>query len=686
MATTFITPVDITPATSNSWVDADVSAHVSAAATGVMFSVHNNVANSRKYGARNNGSTDADVGDPAGGVAYGHVGIDASGIFELFVENITNATVELLGYYEDEAVFFTNASTPSGLGKDTWTDWDISALSGVDTSIAAIVRFDSSCFCRENGSTDERILGASRAASTAIVGVDASEIFEIRRDTNSEEIGLIGYLTSGYVSEGVNATDVTPATVAAWIDLTALGSTDAIGAIYEGYPNAKTGVVKKGITPGSEHIGPAYSHLWMVAECDSLQIVQGYAETGGELYLHGYFEAASSNVSLVGSVGFGIDVSSGIKKSTYLQAQVSLDQQILADLKTTNKVSGNVSFEGTISSGITSTTRLVGSTSLSVGVLADTKGTIYRAGSVGFSTSPAALFGGAKSILGEVPLAVDILADFKSVSYRAGSVGFSISPAALLEYLSSIDGEVPLAVSVASTFKSTIYRIGSVDFSTSPNAQFGEAKAITGNVSFESSPLADFKLDRLVSGEVSLAIDVLANTKSTIYKAGSVDFSTSPAASFGASKSILGEVSLAVGVLADFKKDSSIVGSVGFQTSANANFGASKLLIGSISLSTQVSSGLKGTYKNIGSVALGLAVCSLLKSSSNLSGDLDFAFGTASKLDISFAGHTAFSLNISRAPNAVNSLSVMNIPIVVGQAGPIIFYTEETIRLPIARL
>ena len=298
MAITFITPVDITPTTTASWVDVDVSSHISASATGVMvaFENVNGLNRARNCYIRKNGSTDSRLGDPVSGVTTYCCGVDGSGLIEAYIENTVDFTVRLIGYFEGDAVFFTNATTYTPL-KDVWSDVDISGDTGADTSIAALVNIGESAFVRENGSTDGRSIGDTHNEATAIIGVDASEIFEVRRDTNSYYAALIGYITGGYVSEGVNATDVTPASVDTWTDLTALGSTDAVGGIYEGYPASIVGTVKKGVTPGSEHKSTASYHTWRYSECDSSQIVQGYFETGGGLYLHGYFEAAAATTT-----------------------------------------------------------------------------------------------------------------------------------------------------------------------------------------------------------------------------------------------------------------------------------------------------------------------------------------------------------------------------------------------------
>lgn len=292
MSVTFLTPVDVTPGTASAWTDVDVSAHVSASATGVLLSISNANSTNRAVGTRKNGSTDTATSSIRAGSTFRSIGVDGSGIFEVYIDSTTLQVVMLLGYFEDEATFFTNG-VHKDFSKDSWTDYDISGDTGGDTATAAILFLKQTAFVRENGSTDARTLGNSTAHSTAFIGLDGSEIFEGRRDTNSADAWLVGYMTDGHTSVGLNATDVTPASDDTWTDLSALGSSNAVGGIYEGYGNAVVGVAKKGVTPTLQDKALPYSHNWLYSECDGAQIVQGFAATLGELYLHGYFDVVS---------------------------------------------------------------------------------------------------------------------------------------------------------------------------------------------------------------------------------------------------------------------------------------------------------------------------------------------------------------------------------------------------------
>jgi hypothetical protein len=234
-------PVDITPTEDGTYQDIDVTAHVSNASGVLIRAFNGESAAKRDIAVRKNGSTDDYYqGIGAQEHAYFAVGIDSSDIFECKLENSAGDwEIYLVGYFDaDDVVFLDNAvESPSTTG--SWTDWDITSETGVDTAIGAI------CFIychssslkevgvRKNGSTDDRTndVGSGSLTGGIIVGVDDSEILEYYRETNYVDVFLIGYVKSG-MTFNTDASDISLGTTGSWTDLSSLGS-DIEGIIVE---------------------------------------------------------------------------------------------------------------------------------------------------------------------------------------------------------------------------------------------------------------------------------------------------------------------------------------------------------------------------------------------------------------------------------------------------------------------
>ena len=127
MAITYITPVDVSHATEDTFTDVDVTAYVSASATGVILHIDNT---NYIHGFRKNGSTDFRYDkNSAGHHCWLAIGIDGDDIFEYRTESAL-FTVWLIGYFEDDAVFNTNAVDKSTDTIDAWVDVDINEDNG----------------------------------------------------------------------------------------------------------------------------------------------------------------------------------------------------------------------------------------------------------------------------------------------------------------------------------------------------------------------------------------------------------------------------------------------------------------------------------------------------------------------------------------------------------------------------
>lgn len=294
MAITWIDPVEITPETSGSWQDVDLSAYIPTSATGVMLHFANSSTGSGySVGFRKNGSTD----DRADNLyTNSHmccaIGVDSQQIVEIRVFSTTAIESYLVGYFEDESVFFTNATEKAPSSTNTWLDCDISGQTSDDTAIAAIWEIIQlsglyNCGLRKNGSTDNRTQCAHRDHSGAIIGVDENEVCELYRSSTNVKFYLVGYIKSGAVFL-TNATDLSLSTTGTWLDLSALPS-GAYGGFIEVHSSGtyRYGLRKNG---SSEEIyRRVYRHLWFFVECDEDQIIEGKIEnTGADFYLVGY--------------------------------------------------------------------------------------------------------------------------------------------------------------------------------------------------------------------------------------------------------------------------------------------------------------------------------------------------------------------------------------------------------------
>ena len=207
---TYIEPsVDVTPATAGAWTSVDVSAMVPAGATGVIVHVIGASGGDRIWGLRKRGSTDdrTEKFYPTDHV-WAMIGVDSGRVFQAFIQN-TDMTLRLAGYTTAGVTFFTNAWKKSLSVVNTWTDIDISAHTGADPAIGAIIEIDGNWQkpygVRMKGSTDNRIWDTRH--SWAVIGVDSAEVFQAYITALNVDFYLVGYITKGAVFH-TNAHDI----------------------------------------------------------------------------------------------------------------------------------------------------------------------------------------------------------------------------------------------------------------------------------------------------------------------------------------------------------------------------------------------------------------------------------------------------------------------------------------------
>jgi len=234
MAQTFfpITPTECTPDEADKWDTCDVSGSIPSGATGVILHVVNATAGVRRVGFRKNGSTDDRYPySTATAHFWVAIGVDASRIFEAWLDDITNIDVYLVGYTKAGVTFKTNADDMSLSTLNEWTAIDCSteAPSAIGLIFEGLSTASYAVGFRKNGSSDDRYSLNYRRLWT-IIGCDASQICEGYISNAAYDFFLVGYITDG-ATFNLNATDVSLGTADEWLDLTALPATANMGFI-----------------------------------------------------------------------------------------------------------------------------------------------------------------------------------------------------------------------------------------------------------------------------------------------------------------------------------------------------------------------------------------------------------------------------------------------------------------------
>jgi hypothetical protein len=298
MATTFITPTEVSFTKDSNWYDVDCSSLIASGASGVIVEVRStSTSGSGHYqvGLRKNGSSDTRVGRHVdNGHSWHFIGVDSNRIFEAFASH-SSIQVWVHGYTGSEATYFTNAINATPGSNFTWTDKDLSADTGASTAIAVMVLHTQAALvgwtgARCNGSTDARSTRSS-GFLTSIIKCDGSEIIETYRQDSTCLSYVVGYFTSNAVLT-TNATDVSLGSTGSYADITTLTNSDAVAGIYEitktagGYGN-KFNIRDDGGT-FDYYNNPSWEHSFCVAKCSAGKICEGKIEvTSVDFFYHG---------------------------------------------------------------------------------------------------------------------------------------------------------------------------------------------------------------------------------------------------------------------------------------------------------------------------------------------------------------------------------------------------------------
>lgn len=285
------TPLSLVAATEKTWLDFDLSAYIPDGATGVIIRIYNGHYADADVGWRKNGSTDVYKQSIASTTQiWAYCGVDENLIIELYSYVINTISFNVIGYFNSDAVFFTNSLQKNATVGEIWQDKDISLDIGTDDAIAVILgangNLQYNMGFRSNGSTDNRYSAVNRRAGI-IVGVDNNKIYECYAQYTTD----IFFYMSGYIKENyvvlINATDISLPIANVYSDIVL--PTEAIAGVIEVVDgNYYTfDLRKKGST--IENFKSNSGHNWAVVECDSQKVIEGkIGNTGLDFFLTGY--------------------------------------------------------------------------------------------------------------------------------------------------------------------------------------------------------------------------------------------------------------------------------------------------------------------------------------------------------------------------------------------------------------
>jgi len=321
----FTNAVDVTPGTTGSWQDVDVSAHIPAESTGVILFHCRTATNTIRVGVRKNGSSDdyyCETGNSVGII----IGVDANRIFEAEIEDNTQSKLYLIGYTDSNVILFDNCIDKSTDTAGSYQDVDISG-NGVPSGATGAIFFfhntvagavDYDCALRKNGSSDDIYAEVEGETWGGILwgtsGLDANRVCEQKIESTYVDLKLIGYTNTPVVFLD-NAVDKSLSTTGSWqdIDLTSDTAADADGAIFTIRNTLGTaylyGLQHNDSTDDLIGYILTSSLEWRYVGLDSGQVCKGYINNVAvDFYLRGYCHPATAVTEKTSSdVGSGAE-------------------------------------------------------------------------------------------------------------------------------------------------------------------------------------------------------------------------------------------------------------------------------------------------------------------------------------------------------------------------------------------
>lgn len=275
-----------------SYIDVNASALVAGLptnATGVsVVAINGDSGAGHNLYWRKNGSSDNRIdGITSSGRINACVGLDANFLFEVYRDS-AYITFYITGYFINVA-FNTNAINKSTETTGSWVDVD----SGQATAIGLIFDYVSPSFynfgLRCNGSTDNRINTVyDNNGGTFIIGA-SSGVCEQYISNTALDLYLVGYITSGFVFN-TNATDISLASTAEYLDITALSALASANIIE--LVSATSGysyTLRKNGSSSTTLYYKLYKHAICIVGADTSGISEGkISNTGLDFYGVGY--------------------------------------------------------------------------------------------------------------------------------------------------------------------------------------------------------------------------------------------------------------------------------------------------------------------------------------------------------------------------------------------------------------
>lgn len=315
-----ITPVQLTITQDGTYQTYDATPHVSASTTGLILEIINiNATGTAKYAVRKNGSTDdryTNIRGDSHQAAY--IGVNGSLEFQAKLAT-SDIQVWLRGYFEDEAVFFTDGVDINPGVSGAFTDVDVSADTGTDTAIAIFAELTYNTSenlgqLRNNGSTDFTNQATGGHAFFA-TGVDGSEICEAYLASHTgQTLHMTGYMTTGSIWN-VNAVANSLVTTGSYVDLAALDETTATACFFECFSSGDVRVanIRKNGDADDNYYRLSKRHSDLFAECDASRICEGKISAATVDFLEkGYLVSSASTanpiVNSIGGSGTGSDI------------------------------------------------------------------------------------------------------------------------------------------------------------------------------------------------------------------------------------------------------------------------------------------------------------------------------------------------------------------------------------------
>ncbi|MGA2669952.1 MAG: DNRLRE domain-containing protein [Dehalococcoidia bacterium] len=339
----------VTPATTGSWVDIDLSSYIPAEATMAILHVRNSGSAAYQYGLRTKDPAVTDsryaqldittqcwamvkVGTNRNIQAW--IGTGGSSSIDIYITGYTLAGVT--GLVNGVSFAPTTGS---------WQTIDLSSYVPVGTKAAIFEVHNSSATARGYGL---RMYGSgdNRAASsryknqfTFIVGLDSSRRCEAYRINTSVGFYLLGYINFGVVMN-LNATAMTLTADGYYHNLPAIGGNASFGFFeVNATTNVNYALRKKGDV--NDYYHNAYFHPFAIVPCDANGLVEGkIASTAVGFYLAGYAILAGLIIipSPAQAVGSVVAPTVGLTAPTITPTPVSC----IAQVAQPNVVQGNI--------------------------------------------------------------------------------------------------------------------------------------------------------------------------------------------------------------------------------------------------------------------------------------------------------------------------------------------------------